>query len=207
MPERTEFLPTPGAVLDYWIGAATDDHLFANRQHKLWFTKSDDTDAFIIRLFGPLHSFLMAGLATQWSAAGARSRLAAIIVLDQFSRNMFRGEPAAFASDTLALTLANEGIAMGQDQTLTEIERSFLYLPFEHSEAAADQDQSVRLFETLLQTARSVFQPICASSLDYAHQHRQIIRDFGRFPHRNAILGRSSTDEERAYLSKPGAGF
>ena len=207
MPDHTVQLPTPGAVLDYWIGAASEDHLFAHRQHKLWFTKSADTDVFIVRHFAALHAALHAGLAQSWARAGARSRLGAIIVLDQFSRNMFRDTPEAFASDQLAMELARQGMAAGDHMQLTEIERSFFYLPFEHSEALEDQDESVSLFGRLAAAARDVFRPICTSSLDYALRHRDVIQRFGRFPHRNAILGRDNTAEEADYLSKPGAGF
>ena len=207
MPDRAAQLPTPGAVLDYWINAANEDHLFANRQHKLWFTKSAATDAFITQNFAALHTALQAGLAETWARACARSRLAAIIVLDQFSRNMFRGTPAAFASDAIALRLARDGVAAREDQALTEIERSFFYLPFEHSEALADQVESVRLFERLAAQARPAFSPICASSVRFAHSHREVIAQFGRFPHRNASLGRENTPEEAEYLSRPGAGF
>lgn len=207
MPDRSGQLPTPGAVLDYWIGAAGEDHMFANRQHKLWFTKSADTDAFIDRYFAALHAALRDGLAQSWASAGARSRLAAIIVLDQFSRNMFRDTPEAFASDPLALELARQGITAGDHMQLTEIERSFFYLPFEHSETLEDQNESVALFGGLAADARDVFRPICTSSLDYALRHRDVIQRFGRFPHRNAILGRVNTAEEADYLSRPGAGF
>jgi uncharacterized protein (DUF924 family) len=207
MPSPAAHLPTPGAVLDYWISAGGEDHLFANRQHRLWFTKSEATDAFIAQHFLQLHAALHDGLADAWARAGPRARLAAIIVLDQFSRNMFRDTPDAFASDPLALRLAKDGIATGDDERLTEIERSFFYLPFEHSEALSDQDESVRLFGRLAATARPTLKPICTSSLDYALQHRDVIRRFGRFPHRNAILGRENTHEEEEYLSKPGAGF
>lgn len=207
MPDRTVQLPTPGAVLDYWIGAASEDHLFANRQHKLWFTKSADTDAFIARHYAALHAALRAGLARSWANAGSRSRLAAIVVLDQFSRNMFRDTSDAFASDPLALELARQGVTAGDHMQLTEIERSFFYLPFEHSEALEDQNESVALFGGLAADARDAFRPICTSSLDYALRHRDVIRRFGRFPHRNDILGRESTAEEADYLSKPGAGF
>ena len=207
MPDQATTLPTPGAVLDYWISAASEDHLFANRQHKLWFTKSAATDTSITQHFAQLHAALKAGLAQRWARTGARSRLAAIIVLDQFSRNMFRSTAAAFASDAIALRLARDGVGLGQDQALTEIERSFFYLPFEHSEALADQAESVRLFERLNAQARPAFRPICASSVKYAHSHRDVIEQFGRFPHRNAILKRENTPEEAEYLSKPGAGF
>lgn len=207
MPDHSHELPTPGAILDYWIGAATHDHLFANRQHKLWFTKSATTDAFIVRHFSAVFTALTEGLADVWATAGPRPRLAAIIVLDQFSRNMFRGDARAFSSDPLARRLAAQGTDAGEALVLTEIERSFFYLPFEHSETLADQDESVRLFEGLVNDARAAFAPISTSSLDYAHRHRDIIRQYGRFPHRNELLQRANTPEEADYLSKPGAGF
>ena len=207
MPDVASSLPTPGAVLDYWIGAATDDHLIANRQHKLWFTKSAATDAFITSQFSALHTALLNGLADVWAQKGARARLAAILVLDQFSRNMFRGTPRAFEADPVALVLAWKGVKAGDDRHLSEIERSFFYLPFEHSEAIDDQKQSVRLFQHLVAEARPAFQPISTRSLDYAERHMDVIQRFGRFPHRNATLQRENTLEEAEYLSKPGAGF
>ncbi len=207
MPERSADFPTPGAILDYWIGAATDDHLFADRQHKLWFAKSVATDTFITQQFAGVLTALHNGLADAWAKEGPRARLAAIIVLDQFSRNMFRGQSEAFASDVLALQLAKDGIARGDDTALNEVERSFFYMPFEHAESLPEQDEAVRLFEALAADARPTFKPLCERAADYAHQHRKVIREFGRFPHRNAILRRASTPEETAYLSKPGAGF
>jgi len=207
MPETGAHLPTPGAILDYWINAASEDHLFADRQHKLWFTKSAATDAFISQHFTGIHAALHAGLAQTWARSGPRARLAAIIVLDQFSRNMFRDTPDAFVSDPLALRLAKDGVSVGDDQALTEIERSFFYLPFEHSENLPDQHDSVRLFSRLSADARPAFSPICASSDAYAQRHKEVIERFGRFPHRNTILGRENTPEEAEYLSQPGAGF
>ena len=200
-------LPTPGAVLDYWIGPASHDHLAANRLHKRWFIKRAETDAFIKQQFGPLLHALANGLAQDWTAAGARQRLAAIIVLDQFSRNMFRGSAQSFQNDPLALEISLAGLALGDASALTEVEQSFLFLPLEHSEALAQQDLCVEQFETLVRTARPAFRPLIERSLDYAHQHRDLIRKYGRFPHRNAILDRENTEEEAAFLSQPGAGF
>lgn len=200
-------LPTPGAVLDYWIGPAGHDHLAADRLQKRWFIKRADTDAFIEKQFGALLQILAAGLALDWAAAGPCPRLAAIIVLDQFGRNMFRGSPASFQYDPLALHLSLEGIERGEHASLTEVEQSFFFLPLEHSETLVHQDSCVDQFETLAREARPAFRPLCERSLDYAHQHRDIIRKFGRFPHRNAILGRENTPEETSFLSKPGAGF
>ncbi|MEO0451950.1 MAG: DUF924 family protein [Pseudomonadota bacterium] len=203
MPE----FPTPGAILDYWIGPATHDHLAANRLHKRWFIKSAETDAFIQQNFAEILSALAEGLAHEWANAGPRQRLAAIIVLDQFSRNIYRGAPQAFALDALALSLARDGLAINAQSGLTEVEQSFFFLPLEHAEDLSLQDQCVACFESLVETARPSFRPLCAGSLDYAHQHRDIIRKFGRFPHRNAILGRANTPEETAFLAQPGAGF
>ena len=200
-------LPTPGAVLDYWIGPATHDHLAADRLHKRWFIKRAETDAFIKRNFGPTLNALADGLADEWAEAGPRQRLAAIIVLDQFSRNIYRGTAEAFAFDGLARRLAREGLELNTHADLTEVEQSFFFLPLEHSEAMADQDACVACFERLVEAARPAFRPLCARSLDYAHQHRDIIQRFGRFPHRNAILGRTNTPDEDTYLAKPGAGF
>ena len=200
-------LPTPGAVLDYWIGPAAHDHMAANRLHKRWFINAAETDAFIKTQFGGLLEAFNEGLADEWFAAGPRQTLAAVIVLDQFSRNIFRDTPKAFAFDGLALKLCKAASERGDASQLTEVERSFLLMPLEHSEALADQDACVAAFETLASASRPAFQPLINSSLDYAHQHRKVIEQFGRFPHRNAILGRENTAAEADYLKQPGSGF
>jgi len=123
-----------------------------------------------------------------------------IILLDQLSRNVFRGSPEAFAADPHARDIARRMVATGLDASLTPVERIFIYLPFEHSEDLADQDQSVRLFETLRGDLGD-------KTTDYADRHREVIREFGRFPHRNAVLGRQNTPAEEEYLARPGAGF
>lgn len=199
--------PTPGAILDFWIGPAAEDHLAAQKRNKRWFIKSAKTDHLIQSQYEPLLQALATNQAAAWREAGPRVRLAAIIVLDQFSRNIYRGQAKAFAQDALALSLAQDALDAREDETLTEIERTFLYLPFEHSEAPEDQARSVDLFERLAQEARPAFKPICQSSLDYAYQHRDVIAKFGRFPHRNAILGRKNTQAETVYLAEPGSGF
>ena len=200
-------LPTPGAVLDYWIGPATHDHLAANRLHKRWFIKSDETDAFIKAHFGTLLDALKDGLAETWFDAGARQTLAAVIVLDQFSRNIYRGTPKAFAFDGLALRLCKAALERGDASQLTEVERSFLLMPLEHSETLADQHACVQAFETLSSTSRPSFRPLIESSLDYARRHQKVIEQFGRFPHRNSILSRENTPAEASYLKQPGSGF
>lgn len=198
---------TPGAVLDYWIGPATHDHIAADRLHKRWFIKSAETDTFIREQFGALLIALNDGLAETWFEAGPRPALAAIIVLDQFSRNIYRGEPQAFAYDGLALKLAKASLERGDASQLTEVETSFLLLPLEHSESAADQQACVSAFEALERASRPAFRPLIRNSSDYARQHQKVITQFGRFPHRNKILGRDNTAAETEYLNQPGAGF
>lgn len=159
-----------------------------------WFRKSDATDALIARRFGDTHRAAMAGRLLSWrdNAFGA---LAEIIVLDQFSRNIFRGSPKAFAADSLALGLAREAVAKGYDRPLGTQQRSFLYMPFMHSEAKAVHEKAVELFS----------QSGLEEALKFELLHKEIIDRFGRYPHRNAILGRPSTKDELEFLkSSPG---
>ena len=200
-------LPTPGAVLDYWIGPATHDHLAANRLNKRWFIKSAETDAFIKSRFSGLLEALGEGLADAWFETGARQTLAAVIVFDQFSRNIYRGTPKAFAFDGLALKLCKAALERGDASKLTEVEHAFLLMPLEHSEALTDQQACVVAFEALEAASRPSFRPLISNSLDYAHQHHKVIEQFGRFPHRNVILGRENTEAEAYYLKRPGSGF
>lgn len=200
-------LATPKDVLDFWIGDAADDPAMLGEKQKLWFGKSDAVDAEIAERFLPTLGALSAGMAEDWAARGPRERLAAIIVLDQFTRNMFRGQGEAFAHDRLALGLAKDGILRGEDKPLSEVERVFFYLPLEHSERRADQVLSVELMTKVRDTARPGFRDFAASTLDFAYRHKEIIDRFGRYPHRNAALGRASTPEEDAFLEQPGSGF
>lgn len=198
---------TPLDILEFWIGPARDEPAEALQRQALWFRKSIETDREIADRFLPTLSVLAGGLDEEWARRGPRARLAAIIALDQFTRNIFRGTAHAFENDARALRLAEASVASGEDRTLTEMERVFLYLPFEHAENLECQDQGVRLFERLLDDSRNGFHDIVANTLDYAIAHRKVIAEFGRFPHRNEQLGRASTAEELAYLAKPGAGF
>ena len=182
------------SVLDFWYGSPK--HPSYGDPRAWWFQKSDATDQEIRDKFLNLHAELMAG-QHQDMLNTPEGYMAQILVLDQFSRNMFRGSPQAFASDERALALAKEAIAKGYDQKLPPFMRAFLYLPFEHSESVEDQDESIRLFKAL-------GQPM---NLDYAIQHKIIIDRFGRYPHRNQILGRKSTDEEIKFLKEEHSGF
>jgi uncharacterized protein (DUF924 family) len=199
-------LPSPEDILAFWIADAdTPEGLKA--QSKKWFNGGKDFDAELEAKFLPLLETLSAGpLAEDWAARGAKGRLAAIIVLDQMSRNIFRGSPRAFAQDRLALHLCKEGLEKGEDEDLAEAERVFFYLPLEHSEALDDQDWAVALFTALYNTAREDFREYTKTTMDYAIQHRDAIRQFGRFPHRNKVVARTSTPEELEWLAE-GGGF
>ena len=189
---------TPETVLDFWFGARGSPE--RGKSRAMWFKKDEAFDAALHAKFGVLHTEARAGQLQAWEAQ-PKSALALIILLDQFSRNMFRGQPESFAGDAVALRLARAVITRGQDTALLPVMRQFVYLPFEHSENLADQDESVRRFGILDAL------PETKGLLDWAEKHRAIIARFGRFPHRNAILGRESTAEEIEFLQTPGSSF
>ena len=187
-------------VLDFWfLPAGAPGH---GQQRMEWFRKDEAFDAAIAERFGPLIDMAMAGGLREWDEEGPRGALARILLLDQFTRNTRRGTPASFGGDPLARAAARRLVDTGADQALTPVERAFVYLPFEHAEDAGLQERAVALFTALAQ-----LDPALDGMLDYAHKHRGVIARFGRFPHRNPILGRASTPEEVEYLSQPGAGF
>jgi len=161
-----------------------------------WWAKDEAFDQLIRARFAEVRALATRCELFEWRVE-ARGRLAEIIVLDQFSRNLFRGSPLAFASDPLALALAQEAISAKAEAALNPIERSFLYLPFMHSESLAIHAVALELYR------KNGIQ----GNLDYEIRHRQIIERFGRYPHRNAILGRQSTQEEIEFLKQPGSGF
>jgi uncharacterized protein (DUF924 family) len=176
-------------VLEFWFGAGPD----YGKSHKRWFVKDPAFDAGIrARFLGWYEQ--VAG--TDEGLGGAEGCLARIVVLDQFPRNMFRGEPRAFATDALALAAARHALERGYDRGRLDVERLFFYLPFEHSEGLADQVRACELMR-----------PLGDELYDYALRHKAIIERFGRFPHRNAILGRASTPQELEFLRQPGSGF
>jgi uncharacterized protein (DUF924 family) len=179
-------------VLRFWFGEPRGG------RRKPWFEKDEAFDAEIRRRFVPLHERLAAG--GEWPDEPDPC-LARIVVLDQFPRNMFRGSPLAFATDRLALEAARHALARGYDRAMKPVERLFVYLPFEHSESLEDQERACALCKPL-----EPF-PETFDAYRYAVAHRDIIQRFGRFPHRNAILGRESTPEEAAFLEQPGSSF
>ncbi len=200
---------TPASVLAFWFGAERDDAATAAAQAKLWWHKHPATDRAIAGRFASWLERAAAGELDAW-AASPRGRLALILLTDQFPRNIHRDTPQAFAFDPLARAWCIDGLALGMDAALRPIERVFFYLPLEHSESLPDQDRAVALFETLAAEAarlapdgRAAFEGFA----DYARRHRDVIARFGRFPHRNRILGRASTESERAFLREPGSSF
>lgn len=178
-------MTTAADVLRFWF----EEH------PKDWFVKNPDFDAEIRARFLSLHEAAAAGHLAHW-ADEARSCLALVIVLDQFPRNIYRGDARAFATDELARAAARVILERGWDKRMTQAEQLFAYLPFEHSESLEDQNLSCELMKDF-----------DAEQLRYAIRHREIIERFGRFPHRNDILGRESTAAEIEFLKQPGSGF
>jgi len=189
----------PQQVLDFWFGAP--DSAEFGTQRKAWFVKDAEFDRRIVERFGPTIERALRGELDAWAQTPSGA-LARILLLDQFTRNAFRGDRRAFAGDAQALAAAIALVGSRQDESLPSVLRAFAYLPFEHAEGLAMQDEAIRLFTRLV--ARS---PELASMLDYAHRHRLVIERFGRFPHRNTILGRRSTAEELAHIATPGTAF
>lgn len=194
------------STLHFWFGPLTTDGVSAEDRLGLWFGKSDDQDATIREQFGPQVEQALAGELDNWAATKA-GRMALVLTLDQFTRNIHRGTPRAFAGDSRALQHALHALDQGEDAGMPLIHRVFLYLPLEHAEDLAIQERCVRCFQALESQAPEAAREMFRSFTDYAEQHRDVIRRFGRFPHRNGILGRESTPDERAYLAQPGAGF
>jgi uncharacterized protein (DUF924 family) len=186
-------------VLNLWFAPPGEpEH---NRTRAVWFKKDDAFDAQIRERFGPLIESAFAGALDAWDDT-VEGALAKIVVLDQFTRNAFRGTPRSFAGDARALATARVLVAKGADRALPGVRRLFVYLPFEHAEDLATQEESLRLFRTL-----ATDEPAHADLVTWAEQHHAIVARFGRFPHRNAILGRKSTPEEEAFLREPGSSF
>ncbi len=187
------------AVIDFWFGVEGSPERGIQRPE--WWRKDPAFDALIASRFGARVEAAIGGGLRDWDAA-PESALARIVLLDQFTRNIFRNSERAFAGDSLALAAARAMVAAGQDLALTSEQRSFVYMPFEHAEALAAQDEALRLFARLEADA-----PALKGLLDYAQRHHAIIARFGRFPHRNSVLGRASGDAEIEFLKQPGSGF
>lgn len=193
-------------LLEFWFGENPDDAEAAKAKAELWWGHRAETDELLQARFGAAASAAAVGILDHWSGS-PRGRLALILLLDQLPRAIHRGTPAAFAQDLDARRVAQQGLESGADKLLRPIERLFFYLPFEHSEDLADQDQSVALFRDLAALVQEEHRETFAGFVDYAERHREVISRFGRFPHRNAILGRESTPLEKAFLEEPASSF
>jgi uncharacterized protein (DUF924 family) len=174
-------------IIEFW---------FDEIEPAMWWKKDAAFDALLVERFGGVHAQAASCELYAWREQPL-GRLAEVIVLDQFSRNMFRDSPRAFASDALSLALSQEAIARGDDQALTAVQRGFLYMPFMHSESLEIHEVAVELFRKNGNQA----------NLDFEFKHKRIIERFGRYPHRNKILGRQSTPEEIEFLAGPGSSF
>jgi len=188
----------PEELLAFWFGRPGDPEWEAGRE--VWFRPQLVFDAACRDRYLHDYEAARAGRLDAWKAA-PRPCLALIVLLDQFPRNMFRGSPRTYEADTQALAVARHAVAARLDEAMRPIERSFVYLPFEHSEDLADQQEGVALMKRL------AFHPRGAEWLGYAEQHMRIVERFGRFPHRNDILGRVTTPEEREFLTQPNSSF
>jgi uncharacterized protein (DUF924 family) len=174
-------------IVNFWFGELSP---------KDWFRKDEALDSTIASRFGTTYHELRSGVPASWLDT-PEGFLAAILVLDQFPRNMFRADARCFATDAIALALAKRAIAEGVDAKLKSDQRSFLYMPFQHSEEEGDQASAVALFAML-------GKPL---ELDFALRHQAVVDRFGRFPHRNALLGRATTEEEQTFLAGPDSSF
>jgi len=184
----------PAEILAFWFGPEP------HGSREFWFRKDPAFDAEIARRFGATVDAALDGAYRDWTAT-PQGTLARVLLLDQFTRNLFRDRPRSFAGDAEALAMATSAVDDGDDRALDRYERWFLYMPFEHAEDRAVQERSLALFGNLATETGD------DSLLRWAEKHAEIIRRFGRFPHRNAILGRTSTPEEIAFLREPGSRF
>jgi uncharacterized protein (DUF924 family) len=189
----------------YWFGDLKSPDDFPKEKSEIWFKQSDATDSYIRDTFG---GYLPEAAKERWDLANLshEEAIALVVLLDQFPRNIFRTSGEAFAYDATARDIARRLIASGTERFYC-VERAFLFLPLEHSEDVADQDRSVLFYAELAVTAPEGLVDYLRSNLDFATKHRDLIRKFGRFPHRNALLGRKSTPEEEAFLKEHGRGY
>ncbi len=193
-------------LLDLWFGDNPDDSAVAAEKKELWWGHSPENDEMLREKFGDASVAAGVGVLQHWTGS-PRGRLALILLLDQIPRAVHRGLPQAFAYDADARDVASQGLASGADRLLRPVERLFFYLPFEHSEQLADQERSVALFRELAASVPNTDRETFELFLDYALRHHEVIARFGRFPHRNAVLGRASTPEEMEFLQQPDSSF
>jgi uncharacterized protein (DUF924 family) len=195
----SDHFPQAQAVLDHWFADGLPTGWPSSNMNARWFGGGEEQDALITQRFGPLVERAQAGGLEAWEAAPL-TRLALIVVIDQFSRNVYRGQAKAFAGDARAQKLVLQSLALGDDETLPTVARVFFYMPLMHAENPGLQAECVQRFTQLQASAPPALQEKLQGNLDAALLHRDIIDRFGRFPYRNAVLGRSNTPEELEFL-------
>jgi len=187
-------------VLLFWFGPL-DNGVACESKQRLWWEGREEDDRQLDELFGGLVRRAMRGELDAW-ASSPRGRLALILLLDQFSRSIYRGTADAFGGDGMALEACRQGIRLGHDLALETAERLFFYMPLEHAESLDAQNLHIAQLESLRQSLNGAHRGLIDNALDFAHQHRDLIVRFGRFPHRNDVMGRASTEEELAHLNQ-----
>ena len=193
-------------LLDWWFGSADAPNEVTAEKGRLWFGKRDSQDLEARERFADLVEQALAGGLAEWAQC-PQGWLALVLLLDQLPRMIFRQTPKAFSGDLRAQALVAQGIAADFDRQLPAMRRAFIYLVFEHCENLAAQNEGVSRFAALQAEQPLADQPVFADHLDYAERHQKVIARFGRFPHRNAVLGRESTAEELEFLKRPGSRF
>jgi len=196
----------PDNIIGFWFGQACESPAAALERNAFWFGSDAAVDQQIWELYADAVTDAGAGYYADW-AESAAGRLALIILLDQFPRNIFRGTAEVFRYDAKALELAGQGVTLSQLAGLTVPEQAFFLMPYQHSEDAAVQNAGVALYSAMVDEAADEWRDVAAGYRDFAAQHRDIIVEYGRFPHRNNVLGRSSTPAEDGYLAGGGATF
>ncbi|HKI73398.1 MAG TPA: DUF924 family protein [Pseudomonadales bacterium] len=194
-------MPTNPAddIIEFWIGPAATDPEESSARARLWYQSTPESDEDLRHRFGDLLNQAEQGELEHWRET-ANGTLALVILMDQFSRNLYRGTAQAFSNDDHVAAVAEQAVDTGLDQQMSWIGRAFLYHPFEHSERIDRQERSVELFSKLVEDAPGDWKKHLEGFAEYAAEHRNVVKQFGRFPHRNAVLGRESTPEEIAYL-------
>ena len=198
--ETTKCVAGAGEVLDFWFADAADGPQACARRNRVWFRGGASFDGECTERFTATLEAAKSGELEHWKES-PHGRLALIILLDQLSRNIYRGTAAAFQQDAQALAACREGIEQGHDGQLSPVERSFFYMPLEHAEDREVQALSVRLFESLAKESSEEWRELLEANAGYARQHQDMVEKFGRFPHRNALLHRDSSPAEEAYLA------
>ena len=198
-PDDTKFVKLYKDILAFWFGDVLESDWPADNRSNLWFGGGAEQDQLIATRFGGLVEQALDGGLEAWEAQ-LHSRVALVVLLDQFTRNIHRGQARAFAGDTRAQQLVLRTLQAGQHTELPRVGRVFLYMPLMHAEDMALQEECVARFTLLAEQAPKALQPTLANNLKFAREHRDIIATFGRFPYRNAALGRQNTPAEQAFL-------